>query len=99
MCESYEPVANMRKPHVVGIMHRASAVDRESVAVVPDHVDVAGPSGNALTQDAGALVDHREQQALHDLILADGPTRDTALLLRLGGHPLYLKNRLRSAGA
>src|SRR5215813_8417749 len=77
-----EPVANITKPHAVGVMHRSAAVDRKAVAVDPDHVDIAGPLRDPLSQYARALIDHREQQTFDDLVLAEDAACDAALRRR-----------------
>src|SRR4051794_7216937 len=71
-----EAVAQIGKPDLVGIEHRPAAPDRPAIAVDPDHVDVARPVGDALLEDARALVDHREDQALEDLLFVDRAALD-----------------------
>src|ERR1051326_9375291 len=71
-----EPVADPGEPDLVGVGHRAAAPHRPAVAVDPDHVDVARPTGDALLEDARALVDHRVDHALDDLLLVDRSSRD-----------------------
>src|ERR1700759_974830 len=66
----------MNETHKVGIMHRPAAPYRPAIAVYPDHVDVARTRGDTLLQNAGALVDHREDHALDDLLLRDRPSVD-----------------------
>src|SRR5262249_19030917 len=66
-----KPVADIRKPDRVRIDHRAAAPDRPAVAIDPDDVDVPGPVGDALLEDARALVDHRVDHAFDDLLLVD----------------------------
>src|SRR6266511_2840597 len=63
----------------VGPEHRATPVDRPAVAIHPDHVDVARPQGDLLLDDVGALVHHRVEQALEDLLVEDGAARDAEL--------------------
>src|SRR6185503_11797225 len=65
---------------VVGPPHRAAAIDRPAVAVDPDHVDVERALGHAFFQDLGALVDHRIEAALEDLLVRDGAAGDAELL-------------------
>src|SRR5258708_5829706 len=77
--EGRGPVANVPKPYAVGVMHGPAAIDREAVAVDPDHVDIAGALCDALLQDAGALVDHREQQTLDHRVLAERAACNAAL--------------------
>src|SRR5690606_28570898 len=57
--------------HGVGVEHRTAPVDRPAVTVDPDDVDVRGPDRDAFLKDLGALVDHREDAALEDLLLGD----------------------------
>src|SRR3954468_15569303 len=73
---SGEAVAQVGKPDLVGVKHRSAAPDRPAIAVDPDHVDVARPVGDALLEDARALVDHREDQALEDLLFVDRAALD-----------------------
>src|SRR5690606_39773994 len=54
-----------------GVEHRTAPVDRPAVTVDPDDVDVRGPDRDAFLEDLGALVDHREDAALEDLLLGD----------------------------
>ena len=74
-------------------------MDREAVAIDPDHVDVAGPLRDTLAENARAFVDHREQQAFDDLVLADGAACDAALRRRVDDQPLDLGIGLRRARA
>src|SRR5262245_66579511 len=89
----------MPKSDAVGIMHRPAAIDREAVAIDPDHVDIARPPRDSLTQDAGALVDHREQQAFDHRILAERAARNAALRRRIDDQPLDLRIRFWRARA
>src|SRR5262249_12057834 len=66
-----ETVADLTEPDLVGVEHRATAPYRPAVAVDPDHVDVTRPIGDPLLEDARALVDHRVDHALDDLLLVD----------------------------
>src|SRR5262249_14071498 len=80
-------------------MHRSAAMDREAVAVDPDHVDIAGPLRDPLPQDARALIDHREQQTFDDLVLAEDAACDAALRRRIGDQLLHLRIGFRGARA
>src|SRR5476651_1124027 len=73
-------VDGFQADHVVGPPHRAAAIDRPAVAVDPDDVDVERALGHLLLEDLGALVHHREQAALHDLLVGDGAAGDAELL-------------------
>jgi len=62
------------QPDLVGIEHRAAAIDRPAIAIKPDHIDVARPRCNALFEVlARTLVDHRVQSCLEDFVVADNP--------------------------
>src|SRR5204862_5515716 len=58
-------------------IHGPTAPDRETVAVDPDHIDIACTPGDPLLEYAGSLIDHRIDQPLDDLFLADHPALDT----------------------
>src|SRR3546814_232851 len=47
----------------------AAAIDGPAIAVDPDDIDVGGALGHAFLQDFRALVDHRVDRALHDLLV------------------------------
>src|SRR6266850_4146424 len=64
-------VGDVLQPDLVGIEHRAAAIDRPAVAIEPDHVDVARTRRDALFEDARALVDHRVHHALQNFVVAD----------------------------
>src|SRR5260370_32974713 len=97
--EGREPVANIPKPYAVGVMHRPAAIDREAVAVDPDHVDIAGALGDALAQNAGALIDHWEQQTFDHRVLAECAARNAALPRGVDDQRLDLGIRFRGARA
>src|SRR5713101_2506377 len=63
----------MRELQLIGIVHRAAAPDWPAIAVHPDDVDVARPAGDALLENAGTLIDHRENHAFDDFLLRDRP--------------------------
>ncbi len=67
---------DLRQPLELGPEHRAAAVERPAVAVQPDHIDVGGACRDALLEDLRALVDHRVEAALEDLLVADRAPRD-----------------------
>src|SRR5262245_17709688 len=71
LLEGEHRVAHRAQPDLVGPEHRATSVDRPAVSVHPDDIDVAGPDGDLLLQDLGALVYHRVEQALEDLLVGD----------------------------
>src|SRR4030095_4169210 len=62
-------IADDLQPEGIGPKHGAAAVHRPTVAVDPDHVDVAGPDGQLLFQDLGSLVDHRIEEPGQDLVV------------------------------
>src|SRR5262249_8219416 len=97
--EGGESIANLTEPDLVGVEHRAAAPHRPAVAVDPDHVDVAGPIGEALLEDARALVDHRIDHALEDLLLVDFPPRNPERLRGLDDDLLDLGIGRRRARA
>src|SRR6266404_2742825 len=99
MREGREPVPNIPKPDAVGVMHRPAAIDREAVAVDPDHVDIAGALCDALVQNTGALIDHREQQTFDHRVLAECAARDAALRRGIDDQLLDLGIRFRGARA
>ena len=55
----------------VGHVHRPALRSREAVAGQEHEVDVARAQRNAARQQLRALVDHRIEAALQDLVLAD----------------------------
>src|SRR5439155_16580885 len=67
------------EPDRVGPEHRATSIDRPAIPVHPDHVDVAGADRDLFLEDLGALVDHRIEQPLQDLLVGDRPARDAQL--------------------
>src|SRR4051812_30688375 len=71
-----QAIDDLLKTDAVGPEHRSAAVDWPAVAVDPDHVDIRGALRNALFQDLRALVDHRVERPLDDLLVADLPTFD-----------------------
>ncbi len=68
-----------RQPRLLGPEHRSAAVGREAVAVHVDHVDIPGTDGDALVDDARALVDERVQQPLENLLVGYRPALDAEL--------------------
>ena len=79
-------------------MHRAAAVDRPAVAVDPDDVDVGRPDRDALLQNLRALVDHRVEAALEDLVAADLALVDALGGAEVGDDLLDLRVGRRGAG-
>src|SRR5687768_2766085 len=59
----------------IGPEHWPAGVERPAVAVDPHHIDVARALGHALAEDQRAFVDHRVEQALANLVLADRALR------------------------
>src|SRR5215210_7804540 len=49
--ELLQPRGDPPGADLVGMEHRAAAPGRPAVAVEPDHIDVAGPCGDALVED------------------------------------------------
>src|SRR5258707_11527539 len=66
-----QPVGDMLEANLVGIEHRAAAIDRPAIAIEPDHVDVARTRRDAFFEDARTLVDHRIHHVLEDLFVPD----------------------------
>src|SRR5258706_7112754 len=64
--------------HVVRPEHRSAAVDRESIAVDPDDVDVVGTCGHAFLENLRAFVHHHVIAALEDLLVAHVAALDAA---------------------
>src|SRR5690606_1714226 len=69
--------------NLVGPEHRSTPIDREAVAVNPDHVDIRRALSDAFLEDLGALVDHHVHAALEDFLLADLARGDALLLTEL----------------
>src|SRR5262249_40509482 len=44
--EFAEPLGDFLEADAIGIMHGAAAIDRPTIAVHPDHVDIAGAEGH-----------------------------------------------------
>src|SRR5208337_5622772 len=70
----------------IGVPHRTSPIVREAVAIAVDHVDIASAQRNALLENAGTLVHHGVDTALHDLLRRDLPLHDTFLSSPLAHH-------------
>src|SRR5665213_3476034 len=72
----------------VGPKHRAAAPDRPAITIDPDHVAVGGALRQPDPQDFGALVDHRVEGALDELLIGNlallHPFPDPELFDRLG---------------
>src|SRR5262245_41464898 len=66
-----ETISNVLQPDLVGVEHRAAAIDRPAITIEPDHVDIARTRRDVLFEDARTLVDHRVHHALEDLVVAD----------------------------
>src|SRR3990170_7388461 len=77
--EREHPVADRLEPDLIGPEHRAAAVDRPAVAVDPDDVDIARANGDLLLEDLRALVHHRVEQPLEDLLVGDRATLEALL--------------------
>ena len=60
-------------------------IDRPAIAVDPDDIDVGGALRLALLQDLRALVDHRIEAALEDLLVGDRAPVDALLARRNRG--------------
>src|ERR1700754_932052 len=78
-----QTIGDVLETDLVGVEHRASAIDRPAVAIKPDHVDVARPRRDALFEDARTLVDHRVHHALEDFVVADDALLASQTLQRL----------------
>src|SRR5262249_51762437 len=74
--ELNQTVAYIGEAERIGPMHDAAAPSRESVAVDPDHVDVARARRDPLVEHARALVDHGKQEPLDDFLLVARAARD-----------------------
>src|SRR4029077_12171455 len=66
-----QPVGDVLETDLVGIEHRAAAIDRPAIAIEPDHVDIARTRRDTFFEDARTLVDHRVHHALEDLVVRD----------------------------
>jgi len=66
----------MSEPQPISVIHRSATPHGPAIAIHPDHVDVAGTGRDAFFENACALVDHREDHALDDLLRRDRPTGD-----------------------
>src|SRR5690242_21909798 len=56
---------------LVAIVHWPAAINRPAITIDPDDVDVARTDRLFLLQDLRALVDHRENTALEDLLVTN----------------------------
>src|SRR5215467_3305836 len=81
---------HLLEPDLIGVEHGTAAIAREAVAVQIGHVDVARTQRDTLLEDARALVDEGPQAALQDLVVADLPPLDPALLGAGGDERLHL---------
>src|SRR5262249_55728454 len=80
LLESQQPIADRLEADLVGPEHRAATVDGPAIAARPDDGDVARADGLAFLEDLGALVDHRVEQSLADLVVGDRATRHAGFL-------------------
>ena len=90
---------HVEQAHFVGIVHRATAVGRETVAKDVDDVDVAGLGGNTFFQNVGGFVHKAEHQALHNFFvrnLAGGDAQALAVVFDHGNH-FGVRNRVAFA--
>src|SRR5690349_24123891 len=92
-----QALADMGEADRVGIEHRPAPPRRKSVAVDPDHVDVAGPARDSLLENARSLVDHWKDHPLHDLVGADRAAGDAEA--RRGSDDQLLDLRVRHGRA
>ncbi len=67
---------HVEQAHGIGVVHGATAPEREAVTGDVDHVDVAGLAGDAFFQDVAGFVDQGIHQALHDLVIGNLAGRD-----------------------
>src|SRR5438105_15747175 len=49
-----QPVADVGKPNVIGVVHGPAAPDRPTVSVDPDHVDIAGSCRDSFVENTGS---------------------------------------------
>src|SRR4029079_10019976 len=66
-----ESIDDLAESDRVGPEHRAAAVDRPAVAIDPHDVDVGRALGDSFLEALPALVDHRVERPLDDLLVAD----------------------------
>src|SRR6185437_12782960 len=64
----------------IRIEHRPAAPGRKTVTRDIHNVDIAGPQGDALLQQHGALVDRAVDAALDDFLIADVAALDALFL-------------------
>ena len=48
---------HIEQAHLVGVVHRATTVDREAITHQVDHVDVAGFGGDAFFKNMSTFID------------------------------------------
>src|SRR5262249_40730745 len=80
---------HLLEPALIGVERGAPTIAREPVAVEVRDVDVARPQRDAFLEDARTLVDEGPQAALQDLVVADLPPLDAALLGAGGDERLH----------
>src|SRR5260370_18291627 len=66
------------QPRGVGVPHWPSAISWKPVAIQVNDVDVDGTQGDALLEDAPALVHERQNAPIHDLFRRDLALWDTS---------------------
>src|SRR5450631_3869027 len=76
--ELSKAVAAAGETDAVGVVHGTAAMGGKAIAIDPNHVDIAGASRDPLGENARAFIDHRKQQPLYDLVLADRHGRRAA---------------------
>src|SRR6202041_1459545 len=73
----------MLQADLIGIEHRAAAIDRPAIAIEPDHIDIAGARRDLFFENSRAFIDHRIHHALEDFLVADDAALAPQTLQRL----------------
>src|SRR5215210_2010349 len=85
------------QPFGVRPEHRPAAVDRPAVAIDPHDIDVRRALGHAFLEDFGALVDHRVERPLDDLLVGDVAPLDALFFREILDDLLDHRRRRRPA--
>src|SRR5690606_38582146 len=66
-----DPPDQLRRADLIGIIKWSASMAGETIAEQEHRIDIDGPLGNALLDDAGGLGNHRRHVAGHDLFVAE----------------------------
>ena len=64
-------VVNGFQTNLIGVKHRAAAIDGKAVAIDPDYINIQRARHYAFFQDFCAFIDHRIDRAFENFLVAD----------------------------